>query len=244
MTQWPSFGVTKDAKLQSKMEDIFWRGRCSALDFLMQLAFQVNSTGWGEPLLRKPGHSCGPRLHLPCSGPSSVRCCSASAQRDALLYLRASCRARPSCSPGHMESWNTYHVTERQVSRSKNPECFEGSKRAFKQKINKNNVYKVHGGAWRGKQIFQPWKGLTNTQGLGCLPEVGAETEIQFFWGSIHMVIGKIHDRTKHISSFLLKMALKGDWVLLPWSCLFSHPELEGPVIGTSGYELPSGRNV
>lgn len=154
MTQWPSFGVTKDAKLQSKMEDIFWRGRCSALDFLMQLAFQVNSTGWGEPLLRKPGHSCGPRLHLPCSGPSSVRCCSASAQRDALLYLRASCRARPSCSPGHMESWNTYHVTERQVSRSKNPECFEGSKRAFKQKINKNNVYNIHGGAWRWKLKF------------------------------------------------------------------------------------------
>ena len=30
-------------------------------------------------------------------------------------------------------------------------------------------------------KIFQPWKELTNTQGLGCLPEVGAETEIQFF---------------------------------------------------------------
>lgn len=28
---------------------------------------------------------------------------------------------------------------------------------------------------------FQPWKGLTNTQGLGCLPAVGAETDIQFF---------------------------------------------------------------
>jgi hypothetical protein len=36
---------------------------------------------------------------------------------------------------------------ESQVSRSKSPECFEGSKRAFKQKINKNNVYNIHGGA-------------------------------------------------------------------------------------------------
>ena len=30
----------------------------------------------------------------------------------------------------------------------------------------------------------------------------------------------------------------------LPWSCLFSHPELEGPVIEASGYDLPIGRNV
>ena len=65
-------------------------------------------------------------------------------------------------------------------------------------------------------KIFQPWKGLINTQGLGCLPEVGAETEIQFFWESTYMVIGKIHDRTKHINSFLLNMALKGQWGLSP----------------------------
>lgn len=49
------------------------------------------------------------------------------------------------------------------------------------------------------------------------------------------MVIGRKHDRTKYINSFLLrKMAPKGGLevrVLLPWSRLFSHPELEGPVI-------------
>lgn len=48
------------------------------------------------------------------------------------------------------------------------------------------------------------------------------------------MVIGKKHDRTKHINSFLLKMALREELevrVLFPWSCLFSHPKLEGPVI-------------
>jgi len=50
----------------------------------------------------------------------------------------------------------------------------------------------------------------------------------------LYMVIGKKHDRTKHINSFLLKMALTEEFevrVLFPWPCLFSHPELEGPVI-------------
>lgn len=63
----------------------------------------------------------------------------------------------------------------------------------------------------------------------------------------LHTITGKKRDRTKNINPFLLKMVLKGELevrVLFPRSCLFSHPELEGPVIRASGYELPIGRNV
>lgn len=126
-----------------------------------------------------------------------------------------------------------------------NPEYCEGGNRASKQRIKKHNVHTVRGRAWRWKLKFQPWKGfIINTQGGGGLPTVGADVEIQLFCGSMHGNWQK-HDRTKHIDSFLLKMALwEGGSVLFLWSCLFGHPELEGPVIWTSGYELPIGRNV
>lgn len=46
------------------------------------------------------------------------------------------------------------------------------------------------------------------------------------------MGIGRKHDRTKLINSFLLKMGLKAKLavsVLSPWPCLFSPPELAQP---------------
>ena len=161
MTQWPSFGVTQrmlnfKAKWKTSSEEAdaqFWTSRCSS-----------HST-WTQqdevrPPLRNPGHSCG--LH-PAFHSQGSRCQVLFSQRTvrcASLLEGFLHRAQPSCSLGHMESRNMYHVTESQVSRSKNSEWFEGSKRAFKQKINKNNVYKVHGGAWRWKlKIFNRGRG-------------------------------------------------------------------------------------
>lgn len=80
----------------------------------------------------------------------------------------------------------------------------------------------------------QPRKGFTNTQDWAACREWRLTSWRPNSTGGLYTVIGKKHDRTKHINSFLLQMALKGELevrVLFPRSCLFSHPELEGPVI-------------
>ena len=177
------------------MEDIFWRSRCSVLNFPMQLAFQVNSTGWG----RTSAAECGTQLRSTSSPPAPRALALAGAVQQAgccaslpegLLHT-----AQPSCSLGPMESWNKYHVVESQVSRSQSPECSEGSKRAFKGKINKNNVYKVHGGAWRWKlQFFDHGRGWpTPRDWAACLKwelrqKFNSFEDLYTWWLAKHMI--------------------------------------------------------